>query len=199
MQWIDVGEKFWWCQYWLFTSGHLFQIIQDILKWTLPKEKSIQNIFSEKFLQRKRTNWTWEYGNQNPFNKFLNRPEFSLFCFAQPLYRGLPQCDSGLLWCFKQASRWNLVLIFPSIIEIPRGGVDCRDCQETWYSWTAWEFQDHWDYLNILIMINGIRVKNVISSQAIQKSKWTQRSKVYCECCNYQCNPMQLIKWHLEK
>ena len=85
MQWIDVGEKFWWCQYWLFTSVHLFQIIQDILKWTLPKEKSIQNIFSEKFLQRKRTNWTWEYGNQNPFNKFLNRPEFSLFCFAQPL------------------------------------------------------------------------------------------------------------------
>ena len=113
--------------------------------------------------------------------------------------QGLPRCDSGLSWCFKQASMWNLVLIFPSIIEIPRGGVDCRDCQETWYSWTAWEFQDHWDYLNILIMINGICVKNVISSQAIQKSKWTQRSKVYCECCNYQCNPMQLIKWHLEK
>ena len=113
--------------------------------------------------------------------------------------QGLPRCDSGLSWCFKQASMWNLVLIFPSIIEIPRGGVDCRDCQETWYSWTAWEFQDHWDYLNILIMINGICVKNVISSQAIQKSKWTQRSKVYCECCNYQCNPMQLKKWHLEK
>ena len=47
--------------------------------------RSIQNIFSEKFLQRKKTNWTWRYGNQNSFNKFLNRPKFSLFCFAQPL------------------------------------------------------------------------------------------------------------------
>ena len=65
----------------LFHSDWLVSFTQE--SWR--KNKSIQNIFSEKFLQRKRTTWTWGYGNQNSFNKFLNRPEFSLFCFAQPL------------------------------------------------------------------------------------------------------------------
>ena len=45
-------------------SVHLFQIIQDILTWTLPKHKSIQNLFSEQFLQE-RTNWTIEELCQN--------------------------------------------------------------------------------------------------------------------------------------
>ena len=62
-----------------------FSYIQDILKWTLAN-KSIHNIISENFLQRKGPiECGWGYDNQNAFKKFLNRPEFSLFCFAQPL------------------------------------------------------------------------------------------------------------------
>ena len=62
-----------------------FSYIQDILKWTLAN-KSIHNIISENFLQRKGPiECGWGYDNQNAFKKFLNRPEFSLFCFAHPL------------------------------------------------------------------------------------------------------------------
>ena len=62
-----------------------FSYIQVILKWTLAN-KSIHNIISENFLQRKGPiECGWGYDNQNAFKKFLNRPEFSLFCFAHPL------------------------------------------------------------------------------------------------------------------
>ena len=63
-----------------------FSYIQDILKWTLAN-KSIHNIISENFLQRKGPiECGWGYDNQNAFKKFLNRPEFSLFCFDHPLH-----------------------------------------------------------------------------------------------------------------
>ena len=71
-----------------------------------------------------------------------------------------------------QVSRWNLVLIFPSKIEIPRGVVLIVETARRPDIHESMEISKTSEtYLNILIMINGICVKNVISSQAIQKSK----------------------------
>ena len=75
-----------------------FSYIQVILKWTLAN-KSIHIIISENFLQRKGPiECGWGYDNQNAFKKFLNRPEFSLFCFDHPL--------SQMLYVALKASFW---------------------------------------------------------------------------------------------
>ena len=77
-----------------------FSYIQDILKWTLAN-KSIHNIISENFLQRKGPiECGWGYDNQNAFKKFLNRPEFSLFCFDHPLAltRVMQTCEGVSNW-----------------------------------------------------------------------------------------------------